>query len=59
MAAGLAAAALAWLTWQHNAVLADGRRLWEDNYAKNPNSWKVCMNLSQALLGGAQNGGGD
>jgi len=49
VAAGLAAAALGWLTWQHNAVLADGRRLWEDNYAKNPNSWKVCMNLSQAL----------
>jgi len=46
LAAGLAVAVLAVLTCRHEKVLADGRRLWEDNYAKNPNSWKVCMNLS-------------
>jgi hypothetical protein len=50
LAAGLAAAALALLTWQHAEVLADGRRLWEDNLARNPNSWKVCMNLNDVLL---------
>ncbi len=50
LAAGLAAAVLALLTCQHEKVLADGRTLWEDNYAKNPNSWKVCMNLSVVLL---------
>jgi hypothetical protein len=50
LAASLAAAALGFLTWQHAQVLADGRRLWEDNLAKNPNSWKVCMNLNDVLL---------
>ena len=50
LAAGMAAAVLAVLTCRHEKVLADGRTLWEDNYAKNPNSWKVCMNLSEVLL---------
>jgi len=50
LAASLAVAVLAFLTCQHERVLADGRTLWEDNYAKNPNSWKVCMNLSAVLL---------
>ena len=50
LAAGVAVAVLALLTCQHEKVLADGRRLWEDNYAKNPHSWKVCMNLSAVLL---------
>jgi len=50
LAAGLAVAALAWLTCRHEAVLANGHRLWEDNYTKNPKSWKVCMNLSETLL---------
>ena len=44
------AAVLAVLTCRHEGVLADGRRLWEDNLAKNPNSWKVCMNLHDALV---------
>jgi hypothetical protein len=48
-AAVLAVAVLAVLTWHHEGVLADGRRLWEDNLAKNPNSWKVCMNLHDVL----------
>lgn len=50
LAAALAVAALVWLTCRHEAVLANGERLWTDNYAKNPKSWKVCMNLSEALL---------
>jgi hypothetical protein len=50
LAAGMAVAALAFLTCRHETVLADGRTLWEDNLAKNPNSWKVCMNLSAVLL---------
>ena len=50
LAAGMAVAALAFLTWQHEKVLADGRTLWQDNLAKNPHSWKVCMNLSEVLL---------
>ena len=45
-----AAAVLALLACRHEKVLADGRALWEDNLAKNPNSWKVCMNLSEVLL---------
>ena len=49
LAAGMAVAVLAVLTCRHAAVLADGRRLWEDNLAKNPNSWKVCMNLHDVL----------
>jgi hypothetical protein len=48
--AGLAVAVLVFLTCQHEKVLADSRALWTDNLAKNPNSWKVCMNLSQVLL---------
>jgi len=47
LAAGLAVVVLAFLTCRHEKVLADGRTLWEDNLAKNPNSWKVCMNLSE------------
>jgi hypothetical protein len=50
LAAGMAVAVLAFLTWGHEKVLADGRTLWEDNLARNPNSWKVCMNLSAVLL---------
>jgi hypothetical protein len=50
LAAGLAVAVLAFLTCRHEAVLANERALWEDNLAKNPNSWKVCMNLSVVLL---------
>ena len=50
LAAGMAVAVLACLTCQHEKVLADGRTLWEDNLAKNPNSWKVCMNLSVIYL---------
>ena len=50
LAAALLIAALAWLTCRHEAVLANGEKLWTDNYAKNPKSWKVCMNLSEALL---------
>ena len=50
LAAGMAVAVLAFLTCQHEKVLADGRTLWEDNLAKNPNSWKVCMNLSVIYL---------
>lgn len=50
LAAGLAVALLAFLACRHEAVLADERTLWEDNLAKNPNSWKVCMNLSVVLL---------
>ena len=45
----LAVAALAWLTCQHEKVLAAGANS-EGQLAKNPNSWKVCMNLSQVLL---------
>jgi hypothetical protein len=50
LAAGMAVAVLAFLTCRHEKVLADGRTLWEDNLAKNPNSWKVCMNLSVIYL---------
>ena len=50
LAAGLAVALLAFLACRHETVLADERTLWEDNMAKNPDSWKVCMNLSVVLL---------
>ena len=50
LAAGMAVAVLACLACRHASVLADERTLWEDNLAKNPNSWKVCMNLSVVLL---------
>ena len=50
LAAGMAVAVLAFLTCRHEKVLANGRTLWEDNLAKNPNSWKVCMNLSVIFL---------
>ena len=50
LAAGMAVAALAFLTCRHEKVLADDRALWQDNLAKNPHSWKVCMNLSEVLL---------
>ena len=50
LAAGLAVAVLAFLNCRHEIVLANERALWEDNLAKNPNSWKVCMNLSVVLL---------
>jgi hypothetical protein len=49
-AAGVVVGVLAFLTCQHNKALADSRALWEDNLEKNPNSWKVCMNLHDALL---------
>jgi hypothetical protein len=50
LAVWMAVAVLAFLTCRHEKVLADSRTLWADNLAKNPNSWKVCMNLSAALL---------
>jgi hypothetical protein len=50
LAAGMAAAVLAVLACRHERVFASERTLWEDNFEKNTNSWKVCMNLSVALL---------
>jgi hypothetical protein len=49
LAAGMAVAVLMVLTCRHERVLADSRTLWQDNLAKNPNSWKVCMNLHDVL----------
>ena len=46
LVAWVLAGLLAGVTLRREAVLSDGKRLWEDNLAKNPNSWKVCMNLS-------------
>jgi len=43
-------AVLATMTIHREIILCDGRKLWEDNVTKNPNSWKACMNLSVILL---------
>ena len=50
LAVWIAAAVLGCLTCRHEMALANERTLWEDNLAKNPNSWKVCMNLSVVRL---------
>jgi hypothetical protein len=38
------------LTWRRETVMGNSQRLWEDNAAKNPTSWRVYMNLNLALL---------
>jgi len=50
LAAWVLAVVLATMTIHREIVMCDGRKLWEDNLAKNPNSWKACMNLSVILL---------
>ena len=50
LAAWVLAAVLAAMTIHREIVICDGRKLWEDTLAKNPSSWKACMNLSVILL---------
>jgi hypothetical protein len=53
-AVGIITGAWVWLltsqTQQRELVLRDSLTLWEDNAAKNTNSWRVYMNLNMALL---------